>query len=58
MRGSVSDTIRDNVIFELGFFIEKLGKKRCFIVMPDDIDFQIPTDLVGITPAKSSGTRG
>lgn len=58
MRGSVSDTVRDNVIFELGLFIGKLGKRRCFIVMPDNIDFHIPTDLVGVTPAKYSGDRG
>ena len=57
MRGHVSDTVRDNVIFELGLFIGKLGKRRCFIVMPDNIDFHIPTDLVGVTPAKYSGER-
>jgi hypothetical protein len=57
MRGSVSGTVRDNVIFELGLFIGKLGKRRCFIVMPDNIEFHIPTDLVGVTPAKYSGTR-
>lgn len=57
MRGNVSDTVRDNVIFELGLFIGKLGKRRCFIVMPDNIDMHIPTDLVGVTPAKYSGER-
>ncbi|WP_076421214.1 nucleotide-binding protein [Colwellia sp. UCD-KL20] len=57
MRGSVSDSVRDNVIFELGLFIGKLGKRRCFIVMPDNIDLRIPTDLVGVTPAKYSGER-
>jgi hypothetical protein len=57
MRGNVSDTVRDNVIFELGLFIGKLGKRRCFIVMPDNINLHIPTDLVGVTPAKYSGTR-
>ncbi|MDR7091538.1 nucleotide-binding protein [Cellvibrio fibrivorans] len=57
MRGNVSDTVRDNVIFELGLFIGKLGKRRCFIVMPDNIDLHIPTDLVGVSPAKYSGAR-
>ena len=57
MRGNVTDTVRDNVIFELGLFIGKLGKRRCFIVMPDNINFHIPTDLVGVTPAKYSGER-
>lgn len=57
MRGNVSDTVRDNVIFELGLFIGKLGKRRCFIVMPDNVELHIPTDLVGVTPAKYSGDR-
>jgi hypothetical protein len=57
MRGSVSDTVRDNVLFELGLFIGKLGKRRCFIVMPDNVELHIPTDLVGVTPAKYSGIR-
>ena len=57
MRGSVSDTVRDNVIFELGLFIGRLGKRRCFIVMPDNIDLHIPTDLIGVSPAKYSGER-
>ena len=57
MRGNVSETVRDNVIFELGLFIGKLDKRRCFIVMPDNVDFHIPTDLVGVTPAKYFGER-
>ncbi|MDF9401722.1 nucleotide-binding protein [Vibrio sp. 1180_3] len=57
IRGSVSDSVRDNVIFELGLFIGKLGKRRCFIVMPDNIDLRIPTDLIGVTPATYSGER-
>ena len=57
MRGNVSDTVRDNVLFELGLFIGKLGKRRCFIVMPDNVSLHIPSDLVGVTPAKYSGER-
>ena len=57
MRGSVTDTVRDNVLFELGLFIGKLGKRRCFIVMPDNSDIHIPSDLVGVSPAKYSGDR-
>jgi len=57
MRGSVLETVRDNVLFELGLFIGKLGKRRCFIVVPDNIDLHIPSDLVGVTPAKYSGKR-
>ncbi len=57
MRGTTANTVRDNVIFELGLFIGRLGKRRCFIVMPDTVDFHIPTDLVGVSPAKYSGAR-
>ncbi|PSW31288.1 hypothetical protein C9J21_17605 [Photobacterium phosphoreum] len=48
---------QDNVLFELGLFIGKLGKRRCFIIMPDNVDLHIPTDLVGVTPAKYAGAR-
>ncbi len=57
IRGNVIDSVRDNVLFELGLFIGKLGKRRCFIVMPDNVDLRIPTDLVGVTPAQYSGSR-
>lgn len=57
MRGNISETVRDNVIFELGLFIGRLGKRRCFIVMPDNVDIHIPSDLTGVTPAKYSGER-
>ncbi len=57
MRGSEKDTVRDNVLFELGLFIGRLGKMRCFIVMPDNINIHIPSDLTGVSPATYSGTR-
>ncbi len=57
IRGSVNDSVRDNVIFELGLFIGKLGKRRCFIVVPDNIELRIPTDLIGVTLAKYPGER-
>ena len=51
-RGSEHQSVRDNVILELGMFIGKLGKKRCFIVSPRvQVPFHIPTDLLGVTLA-------
>jgi Predicted nucleotide-binding protein containing TIR-like domain len=41
---------RDNVIFELGLFIGKLGLERAFFVYCEDDDIEVPTDLAGVTP--------
>jgi len=57
MRGAVSPSIRDNVLFELGLFIGKLGRKRVFYIVPDGTDVHIPTDLVGVTPGTYNPNR-
>jgi predicted nucleotide-binding protein len=50
--------VRDNVLFELGLFIGKLGQKRNFIVMPRGLpNFRLPTDLLGITSATYEAHR-
>ncbi len=41
--------MRDNVLFELGLFMGKLGRGRTFMVIPRGSNLRIPTDLVGVT---------
>ena len=58
IRDEKYQSVRDNVIFELGMSIGRLGKKRCFIVSPRPQDsLRIPTDLLGVTPATYEANR-
>lgn len=40
---------RDNVVFESGLFVGRLGLKSVFFVRPNGFDLKLPTDLLGIT---------
>jgi predicted nucleotide-binding protein len=48
-RASTAATPRDNVIFELGLFIGRLGRKRSFLLEPRGQEVKLPSDLSGIT---------
>lgn len=48
IRGVEKLTVRDNVVFELGLFIGAIGRKRCFMLKPRDMDVYFPSDLHGI----------
>jgi hypothetical protein len=50
-RGSLGNSPRDNVIFELGLFMGALGRDRSFIVYSRDADLALPSDLAGVTAA-------
>ena len=47
--GKKYSAVRDNVVFELGLFMGKLGRHRVFVVTPKRRRLRIPTDLAGIT---------
>jgi tetratricopeptide (TPR) repeat protein len=57
MRGSAKSSVRDNVIFEFGLFVGKLGRDRVFFIIPEENDIKTPTDLLGITPGKYDANR-
>jgi hypothetical protein len=58
IRNAQYQSTRDNVVFEFGLFIGKLGKSRTFFVMPRERGaFRLPSDLVGTTPAEFDETR-
>ena len=62
-RDVISQAPRDNVIFELGLFIGALGKDRTYMVQPQGMPLNLPSDLHGITqarynPARSNGDLG
>lgn len=43
---------RDNVIFELGLFIGRLGRKRCFFFVDGESDTRVASDLSGVKPVE------
>lgn len=48
-RGLRSLAPRDNVVFELGLFMARLGRGRTFVVLSSNQDVKVPSDLKGVT---------
>jgi predicted nucleotide-binding protein len=58
LRNNEVSTVRDNVIFEFGLFIGRLGISNCYFIVPRGIqELHLPSDLAGITPASYDSTR-
>jgi CRP/FNR family cyclic AMP-dependent transcriptional regulator len=48
-RGANWPVPRDNVVFELGLFMGRLGKDRAILMEPRDKTIKLPSDLTGIS---------
>ncbi len=48
-RGVSTTTARDNVIFEYGLFLGRLGRDKAYVIK--DVNIKLPTDLLGISLA-------
>jgi predicted nucleotide-binding protein len=48
IRGTETPVVRDNVLFELGLFVGRLGRDRSIFLIPKGTDLHIPSDLHGV----------
>jgi CRP/FNR family cyclic AMP-dependent transcriptional regulator len=48
-KGKAWPAPRDNVIFELGLFMGRLGKSRAILMEPRDEGVKLPSDMAGVT---------
>lgn len=48
-RGQDWPSPRDNVVFELGLFMGRLGKSRAVLMEPRELKVKLPSDLAGVT---------
>ena len=48
---------RDNLLFELGLFMGRLGRSRTFVVCENSERMKLPSDLAGVTVARFTPER-
>ena len=58
IRNTKMQSVRDNVIFEMGLFMGKLGRDKVFYVIPRNSEtLHLPTDLLGIMSGQYDDMR-
>lgn len=57
-RNATVQAPRDNVIFELGFFMGRLGRMRAVLFEPRGDEVELPSDLKGITSISYKSNAG
>lgn len=57
IRSTSTSVIRDNVLFEFGLFVGKLGRDRVYFLTPMTGELHLPSDLLGVTPGKYEENR-
>lgn len=58
VRGADWPTPRDNVVFELGLFMGRLGRARAILMEPREEKVKLPSDLAGVTTIPYSFKAG
>lgn len=58
IRGQTHNTVRDNVVFELGLFMGRAGRDRSFVfIQQGELQVHLLTDLLGLVPATYNPNR-
>lgn len=55
LRGEKSKAVRDNVHFEYGISVGRLGRERSFLLVEADAKIRLPSDLAGLTTLRYQG---